>query len=132
MEFIIAPLIAVIYFLPAIVGRKHKNVTSIALLNLFLGWTVIGWIVALIWAVSVPNTTGLEQNEQLLKEQRRTNDLLSKLANSKSEELKVIQQMRMNGTLSEDEYEKLRSRIFDGLNPKSVESEKSVFNIINN
>lgn len=48
------------------------------------------------------------------------------------EELKVIQKMRMNGTLSEGEYEKLRSRIFDGLNPKSVESEKSVFNIINN
>lgn len=49
-----------------------------------------------------------------------------------TEELKVIQKMRMNGTLSEGEYEKLRSRIFDGLNPKSVESEKSVFNIINN
>ena len=117
MEFIIAPLIAVIYFLPAIVGRKHKNATSIALLNLLLGWTVIGRVVSLIWAVSVPNTIGFEQNEQLLIEQKRTNDLLSKLANSKSEELKVIQQMRMNGTLSEDEYEKLRSRIIDGINP---------------
>lgn len=40
-----------LYFLPTIVAlmRKH-NVASILLLNLFLGWTVIGWIIALVMA----------------------------------------------------------------------------------
>jgi len=40
------------YFLPAIVAshRKHKNATAIFLTNLFLGWTFIGWVVALVWA----------------------------------------------------------------------------------
>ncbi len=42
----------VFYFLPAIVAarRGHKNATAIFLTNLFLGWTFIGWVVALVWA----------------------------------------------------------------------------------
>jgi len=38
------------YFLPAIVGRDKRDATGIFLLNLFLGWTVIGWVISLIWA----------------------------------------------------------------------------------
>jgi hypothetical protein len=41
-----------LYFIPAILGRDKRDATGIFLLNLFLGWTVIGWIIALIWAVS--------------------------------------------------------------------------------
>jgi Superinfection immunity protein len=40
-----------IYFAPAIVGRNKRNNTAIFVLNLFLGWTVIGWVVAFVWAV---------------------------------------------------------------------------------
>ena len=42
----------VLYFLPTIVAalrEKHDKV-SIFLLNFLLGWCLIGWIVALIWA----------------------------------------------------------------------------------
>lgn len=39
-----------LYFLPSIIGRDKRDSTGIFLLNLFLGWTVIGWIIALIWA----------------------------------------------------------------------------------
>ena len=44
-----------IYFLPTIVAlvRHKRNTLSIFLLNLFLGWTLIGWIVALVWASTV-------------------------------------------------------------------------------
>ena len=41
-----------LYFLPTIIGWRKKNSQGILLLNLFLGWTVLGWIGALIWAVS--------------------------------------------------------------------------------
>jgi hypothetical protein len=43
----------VMYFLPSIVGlaRSKRNLGSIFLLNLFLGWTVVGWVVAMVWAV---------------------------------------------------------------------------------
>ena len=42
-----------LYFAPAIVAaaRRTHNATGILLLNLFLGWTVIGWFVALIMAL---------------------------------------------------------------------------------
>ena len=41
-----------LYFLPSIIGRDKRDAAGIFLVNLFLGWTVIGWIIALIWAVS--------------------------------------------------------------------------------
>jgi hypothetical protein len=50
MTFLI--LAALLYFLPAIIGRNKADFAGIFLLNLLLGWTVIGWIIALIWACS--------------------------------------------------------------------------------
>lgn len=44
--------LVIIYFLPTIIGRNKENSTSILMLNLFLGWTFIGWVVALVWATS--------------------------------------------------------------------------------
>ncbi len=41
-----------LYFLPAIIGSKKHNATAILAVNVLLGWTVIGWIVALVWALS--------------------------------------------------------------------------------
>jgi len=44
-----------VYFAPTIVAlaRHKRNTLSIFLLNLFLGWTLIGWIVAVVWASTV-------------------------------------------------------------------------------
>jgi Superinfection immunity protein/zinc-ribbon domain len=41
-----------LYFLPAFLARNKPNFTAILLLNLFAGWTFIGWIIALVWALS--------------------------------------------------------------------------------
>jgi hypothetical protein len=43
-----------IYFLPWIVAksRGHGSSLGIFFLNLFLGWTFIGWVIALAWAGS--------------------------------------------------------------------------------
>jgi len=42
----------VLYFLPTLVAvvREKYDKLSIFLLNFFLGWSLIGWIVALVWA----------------------------------------------------------------------------------
>ena len=50
--FIGVVLIGCIYFLPSIVGWNKRNATAILILNLFLGWTFIGWVVALVWATT--------------------------------------------------------------------------------
>lgn len=44
----------VLYFLPTIVARQrgHLNTTSITVLNVLLGWTLLGWVAALVWAYS--------------------------------------------------------------------------------
>jgi hypothetical protein len=47
-----AVLIAAAYGLPALVAvyRRHRRAEAIAVVNLFLGWTVVGWLAALVWA----------------------------------------------------------------------------------
>ena len=47
-------LVIGIYFLPDWIAqsRGHPNRGSIFVLNLFLGWTFLGWVAALIWANS--------------------------------------------------------------------------------
>ena len=45
-------LATLIYFLPTIIAlaRGHLSTLAIFLLNLFLGWTLLGWLIALIWS----------------------------------------------------------------------------------
>jgi hypothetical protein len=45
-----------IYLLPWIVSksRNHHNSLAIFWLNLFFGWSVLGWFGALIWACTSP------------------------------------------------------------------------------
>jgi hypothetical protein len=45
-------ILLLLYFLPSIIGRNKADATGIFLLNLFLGWTFIGWVIALFWACS--------------------------------------------------------------------------------
>jgi len=54
MNALILLIAVAIYFIPSIAGWKTKGANGIVVLNLFLGWTVIGWIAALIWAVQSP------------------------------------------------------------------------------
>ena len=41
------------YFLPSIIAaaRSKRDLLSICVLNFLLGWTAIGWVVALVWAL---------------------------------------------------------------------------------
>lgn len=43
----------VLYFLPAIIAysRSKRDSGAILVLNIFLGWTAIGRIIALVWAL---------------------------------------------------------------------------------
>lgn len=43
-------LATVMYFLPSILGHNKRNAGAIFLVNFLLGWTIVGWVVALFWA----------------------------------------------------------------------------------
>jgi hypothetical protein len=51
--------ILLFYFLPTFNAfmRDHPNIGAIAVINIFLGWTFIGWVVALAWSASAVDRT---------------------------------------------------------------------------
>jgi hypothetical protein len=71
MSFLLIPVIAVvIYFVPSFVAarRRHRNEIAIFVLNLLLGWTLLGWVAALVWAC----TSDVDRPEPVeVEEQRR-------------------------------------------------------------
>ena len=42
------------YFMPLIIAliRKHQSKLAIIFVNVFLGWTGVGWLVAMIWSLT--------------------------------------------------------------------------------
>jgi len=56
MRLFFAVLIAILslfYFLPFAIAfhKRRANTGAIFALNLFLGWSLIGWVAALVWAL---------------------------------------------------------------------------------
>ena len=49
-------LIFVGYFLPTFIAliRRYNDSLGIMTLNFLLGWTFVGWVVALIWSLKKP------------------------------------------------------------------------------
>lgn len=52
--FVLAPIL---YMLPTIEAylRRHSNLAALSMLNIFLGWTFIGWVMAYILALKKPS-----------------------------------------------------------------------------
>ena len=52
---------AKIYFLPsaAAMRYRHQYVQAIVILNFLLGWTLIGWVLALVWAMTAAGLADL-------------------------------------------------------------------------
>jgi ABC-type sugar transport system permease subunit len=50
---ILITVLSILYFLPFAIAfnKKRANTGAIFALNLFLGWSLIGWVVALVWAL---------------------------------------------------------------------------------
>jgi hypothetical protein len=55
------------YMLPWMIAalRGKSNHWAVMVLNLFLGWTLIGWVIALVMAVNSHNVVGVPQHSQL-------------------------------------------------------------------
>lgn len=84
------------YFLPAIIAarRKHPQLKSIELLNIFLGWTFLGWIAALAWSCS----SGSAETQQSITE-------------SNADELSKLWDLKEKGALTEGEYQKRKKKL---------------------
>lgn len=116
-ELLILLVIAIpallLYFLPTILAfsKKKSNKSIIFLVNFFLGWSVIGWIVSLIWALSSDNsqTVIVNNNPTNLEEKYLSNK--ESTYNEKLNNLQKLKDLFDSGVLSEIEFEEQKSKI---------------------
>ena len=118
------------YFLPSIVAfsRGKDNAAAIFILNFFLGWTLIGWVVCLVWALSgnksttvIVNNTGPAYQPAPAPEYKpashQTNITLrpttAKAASSqeKIDQLRQLKQLLDDGVLTEEEFNSQKAAI---------------------
>jgi uncharacterized membrane protein len=89
-------IIILIYFLPTISAfeRKKKNTSSIFVVNFFLGWTLIGWVVALSWALSK------DDKHVVTVEKKDT-----------SGEIAELFELKEKGVITEEEFKQQKQKI---------------------
>ncbi len=92
---IVFAVIGFFYFLPSIIAlfRGKKNVIAIMALNFFLGCTVVGWVVSLVWSLSAdanPHTVVVNQK------QPQNQDNLERISK--------LKKLLDDGAISEQEY----------------------------
>ncbi|MFD1466988.1 superinfection immunity protein [Hymenobacter caeli] len=94
----------VIYFLPAIIGASKRNEMAIFWLNLLLGWSLIGWVVALVWAVSKDTPVPIAASQVIVPIPTPTPlDLAERTAQ--------LKQLRDQGLLTQEEFMQQISRL---------------------
>jgi uncharacterized membrane protein YqaE (UPF0057 family) len=90
-----------LYFLPTVIGWNKKNVGAIFVLNLLLGWTAIGWIVAMVWACTVEQEQPT-YNQQSSSQSRPFN---------RFEELGKLEHLYSSGAISKQYYDSEKARL---------------------
>jgi Na+/H+-dicarboxylate symporter len=115
-EFLVVIIpILIIYFLPTIVAlsRKKSNRTAIFFLNLFLGWTFVGWIVSLVWACTTNNqlqTIVVNNNPQTTPE-HRAETIKQPNYDEKLDSLQRLKDLLDSGVLSQVEFEEQKAKV---------------------
>lgn len=102
-------LIAPIFYYPTKMARRNEHPATIAIgvLNYMFGATIIFWIILLIWASSYTKP-GI-MNVQIQQSQ----PLPQPAAPTLSDKLKELNSLKDQGLISQEEYEAMRSRIFE-------------------
>jgi hypothetical protein len=49
---LVTSILVIIYFIPTIIVWNKDNPNAVITLNLLVGWTGIGWLISLIWAIN--------------------------------------------------------------------------------
>ncbi len=86
---IIVGTLNALYFLPSIIARKKTNDFKVMLVNLFFGWTFIGWVIALVMATNSSDKIDLVkilevQRDEIIK-------LRKSLSNAEKPVMKEVQ-----------------------------------------
>ncbi len=114
-----------VYFLPTFVGRGKQERLSIFILNFFLGWSFLGWVMALIWAVATDTQVAMNQKKDLLTQLRELGRLHREGILS-HEEFKNVKEVLIAGKSSLSNVENvLPSRNLKDSAPSFIASQKN-------
>jgi hypothetical protein len=99
--FVMLVVAFVAYFLPTFIAAKrgHPNGTGIFLLDLFLGWTFLGWLIALIWSVSA------------IKAAPAVVDTVKPAPDLRYSQLETLAALKEKGVLTEAEFEAEKAKL---------------------
>jgi hypothetical protein len=91
---------ATAYFIPTAIAaaRRHPNLAGLFAVNLFLGWTFLGFVGAVVWALQSPNAGPAPVPHEGIEER-----------------LQTLSQLKASGLISEKEFEEKRSAVLDSL-----------------
>lgn len=101
--FIVLIFLVIIYFLPTLIanGNRKRNAEAIAILNLLLGWTVLGWLVALIWGCT--KDAKPVTKEIIMKPKEKTI----------TQKIEELTELKDKGLITQDEYEAKRAKLLE-------------------
>lgn len=112
--------------MPKIAGaRNHTNTLSIFLLNLFLGWTFLGWIGALVWSFTsaskaptvIVNNSPLQYSQEYQTGKagdfQQAEDAQKKgmPQQHKIDQLRQFKQLLDEGVITREEFDKQKAAI---------------------
>src|ERR1700694_1477995 len=115
----------IVYFIPTILALFTGNrFGAVFVMNLFLGWTFIGWIWALVWAVSPERRNQVIVNNHIANETSKSIPQQIQTAEQTIDKASVLNQLsqlhslRKNNVITEDVYEKERQELLNKLHPE--------------
>ena len=92
------------------------NEGAIFVLNLFLGWSLIGWVVALVWALSSPETSESRPRKKTLKSNNGKEKLISsenRVSVDVSSEIKSFYDLKEQGIITEEEFDQKKKSLLN-------------------
>lgn len=85
----------IIYMVPTMIAynKKHNNRLGILIVNILLGWSILGWLGTLLWACIL----GSDSNKNI--------------STNKYEDLARLQKLKEDGTITETEFELEKAKL---------------------
>jgi len=97
-------VLSLIYFFPTMICllRRHNNKISIFIVNILLGWTFIGWVVALVWSF-----TSNTENQATNNQDRIDND------DSLINQLERLKKLHDTNVLNDEEFQEQKHNLLN-------------------
>lgn len=89
------------YFIPSAIAaaRQHPNLPGVFAVNLFLGWTMLGFVAAVVWALHRPAVSPAVQDSGI------------------EERLRTLTELKATGLITDEEFTERRSAVLSSLAP---------------